>query len=198
MGGKRKLKYGVALNDADYQISKLIQGKKVICPYYNVWDKMLKRCYSKSSLKSKPSYVGCKVCEEWLTFSNFKAWMEGKDWEDRELDKDILGNGKIYSPETCIFITPRLNRFLTNSKSSRGDYRIGVDYVEEYGKYRSRCSNPFSKGKWFSLGLYLTEEEAYRAWLVKKLELCDQLLLSKDILNEKILFKVKEKVISYE
>lgn len=167
MVGKRKLKYGVALNDADYQISKLIQGKKVICPYYNVWDKMLKRCYSKSSLKSKPSYVGCKVCEEWLTFSNFKAWMEGKDWEDRELDKDILGNGKIYSPETCIFITPRLNRFLTNSKSSRGDYRIGVDYVEEYGKYRSRCSNPFSKGKWFSLGLYLTEEEAYRAWLVK-------------------------------
>ena len=73
---------------------------------------MLQRCYSESHLVRQPTYKGCSVCEEWLTFSNFKSWMEQQDWEGKQLDKDLLVyKNKIYSPETCVFVSSVINSF---------------------------------------------------------------------------------------
>jgi len=51
---------------------------------------MLTRCYYQKRLDIRPSYEECIVCEEWLTFSNFKKWTEQQDWEDKQLDKDFF------------------------------------------------------------------------------------------------------------
>ena len=79
--------YGVGINDADYTIKPTIENNRSKCMYYEKWIKMLQRCYSKSYQEKHPSYKGCSVCEEWLTFSNFKAWMETQDWKGKSLDK---------------------------------------------------------------------------------------------------------------
>lgn len=96
----RELVYGVGVDDLDYPKKKLLpNGKYSFCPYYQRWRGMIRRCYSKAQLGKNPNYEGCTVCDEWLTFSNFKSWMEKQDWEGKELDKDLLVRGnKVYSP----------------------------------------------------------------------------------------------------
>lgn len=168
-----KLVYGVAVNDANYIVSKYgyVDGKyKVIwrCQYYQRWIKMLERCYASQALNRKPSYKGCAVCDEWLTFSNFKAWMEKQDWEGKCMDKDILFEGnKVYSPETCVFVDQSVNKFLCDRAADRGDYKIGVGLSKNGNKFVARCRNPFS-GKLENLGVYDSEGGANKAWMERK------------------------------
>lgn len=39
---------------------------------YLLWTSVLSRCFDKKYLKRKPTYLGCSVSEDWLTYSNFK------------------------------------------------------------------------------------------------------------------------------
>jgi hypothetical protein len=106
----RKPVHGVGINDADYEIHPTINGKKAMCKYYRSWHSMLERCYSKKVQARQPAYKGCTVCDEWLTFSNFKSWMIKQEWQGKALDKDIRVKGnKVYSPETCMFVTAKEN-----------------------------------------------------------------------------------------
>jgi hypothetical protein len=176
-----KLVYGVGVNDLGYRTyvyeyvtengGKRIRKQVFLCKYYAVWTDMLKRCYSEKFLESRPSYIGTSVCSEWLYASEFKKWMEKQDWQDKCLDKDIIVPGsKLYSPETCAFVLPATNLFVTASNASRGEYPIGVSIHKQTGKYRADCGNPFT-GKQEYLGLFSTQEEAHEAWRKRKHEL---------------------------
>ena len=175
MAGKRTSVFGVGINDADYFTCKRIDGKLINCHYYTRWVHMLRRCYSKRCLRLQPTYVGCSVCDEWLTFSNFKSWMEKQDWQGKHLDKDLIVPGnKIYSPETCAFIEQSLNKFANDRAAARGSSMIGACYMESAGKFASGCKNPFT-GKREHLGLFKYELDAHRAWRKRKHELACQL-----------------------
>lgn len=176
MRKKNKKVYGIGINDATYQISTKIlkDGKYVVerCQFYRVWLRMLERCYSSKYQDKSPTYKGCSVCYEWLTFSNFKSWMEQQDWEGKQLDKDLKVKGnKVYSPDTCMFVHPLINSFITDSGSIRGDYMIGVSLntKSKVNPFQSSCCNPFSK-KREHLGYFKTELEAHEAWIKKKKE----------------------------
>lgn len=175
-----KLIHGKGINDADYvtQVFEDVAGsysyrkskrKSVwVCPYYRKWRGMLERCYSSKCQVKRTTYVGCSVCEEWLLFSNFKAWMQTQDWEGKHLDKDILYIGnKVYSPITCVFITKEINIFLTDSGKTRGDTLIGCSNVR--GRFKAMCSNPISKKQEY-IGYFDTEMEAHLAWKQRKHE----------------------------
>lgn len=159
---------GVGINDAKYTVKKTINHVMTICPYYRRWDSMINRCYSISNQnrKSGSMYNDCCVCNEWLTFSNFKSWMEQQDWEGKELDKDLLVyDNKIYSPETCCFVPKHINMFLTVSKKKLSDSPIGVFIKDRTDKRIKIFSSRISEdGKYKSLGVYLTKFEAHRAW----------------------------------
>lgn len=181
----RKLVYGVGINDADYVVQNketigYINGKQKqkliwICPYYAVWRNMLERCYSTKLQERRPTYKGCTVSEDWLTFSNFKAWMEKQDFEGLQLDKDLLVEGnKVYSAETCVFVTQTTNLFTVDSGAARGGWLIGVHWHKPAKKFKSMCSNPFTK-KQEHLGLFASEQEAHEAWIKRKLELAHEL-----------------------
>ena len=81
---------------------------------YNLWYSMLRRCYDIDQQKRArgKSYAECKVCERWMTLSNFAEDVQRLDgyeqWRDYHgycLDKDTLVHGnKEYSPRTCRFI----------------------------------------------------------------------------------------------
>lgn len=178
---KRKLVEGVGINDADYVIARneiLLSGKQRrtwVCPFYSKWTEMIKRCYSEKYQTNKPTYRGCTVCEEWLTFSNFKAWMESQDWKGKQLDKDLLKEGnKIYSPDYCIFVERKINMFVTDSGAARGEYMIGVHFHIPLGKFQAECRNPFIKKSEY-LGIFNTELDAHLAWKKRKHELACQL-----------------------
>lgn len=168
------MKYGVGINDADYQVSPRAGNKRITCPYYATWSGMLARCYSPVHLERRPTYVGCSVCEEWLTFSKFKAWMEVQDWEGKQLDKDLLIPGnKIYGPDTCVFVSRDLNMFVNDRAACRGNSPIGVSWYPRLGKFQASCKNPFT-GVQEYLGLYDCPEDAHEAWRQRKHELACQ------------------------
>ncbi len=175
MTGKSTKVFGAGINDADYQVSKRIGSKRQRCKFYQAWSGMLKRCYSEEYQAKRPTYKGCYVCSEWLIFSNFKRWMEAQDWQGKELDKDLIKRGnKVYSPESCCFISKALNLFLTESGLSRGAFMIGVYIDISSGKFKSSCSNQFS-GKVEHLGYFDDESSAHIAWKKRKHELACQL-----------------------
>lgn len=172
--------YGVGINDSGYVVKKwqtvsMTDGKrnrKLIwaCPYYETWKTMLSRCYSEKMQERCPTYKGCTVCDEWLRFTKFKAWMEQQEWEGKQLDKDLLivGN-KVYSPETCVFVDRVVNAFIVDSKASRGDWPIGVS-LSKSGKFKSYCCN-WTTGKMDYLGLFSCPVKAHNTWLSHKLKL---------------------------
>lgn len=181
---------GVGFNDADYAVRKNNkEGVEVwCCPYYAKWKGMLMRCYNQHALKRKPSYIDCTVCEEWLTFSNFKDWMIGEDHQGKHLDKDLLVEGnKVYSPSTCIFIGNRINTIL----NSKFDEDVGA-YQKKHNtnnKYYSVCSNPFNIEENY-IGVFDTKESANLAHKAKKVDYVKYLAKEEDNpLVTELLFK---------
>lgn len=183
---KTKLVCGVGVNDADYTIQKMAEvvdesGKKRYkllwtCPFYIRWKNLLTRCFSDKVYRKFQNYKDCTVCEEWLRFSNFKAWMESQDWEGKELDKDLLiKDNKHYCPDKCVFVSQTLNTFLTDRANNRGPWPLGVVYMKRLDKFQAACSNPFvskgEKGKLEYLGIYENADEAHEAWRKRKHEL---------------------------
>lgn len=102
--------YNVGINDVP-NIKK--RNKRA----YDLWVGVLQRCYSESYHKKQPSYIGCTVCERWLTLSNFLKDLPKIEnyefWKDNPskrvaLDKDLKGN-KHYSLESCTFVSQSTN-----------------------------------------------------------------------------------------
>lgn len=183
---ERALVFGWGINDADYHLEPVVNGKRARCPFYRKWYNMIKRCYSESRLNEYPTYRGCSVAEEWRKFSDFKRWMERQDWKDKLLDKDILINGnKIYSSKTCAFVHPIVNNFATNAGKIRGKYKIGVCFNKAKNRLQAHCSNPFTK-RVEHLGYFSDESEAHLAWALRKHELAIQLANSEYVSDPRI------------
>ena len=170
---KRKLVLGVGVNDSYYITDRTINGKRMRCPYYMKWLSMLSRCYNEKYQARQPTYAGATVCKEWLTFSVFKAWMIDQEWQGKDLDKDIINPGnKHYSPDSCCFVSGRINALLNNCSSSRGEYPQGVNFNKQRGKYQAYCNYA---GKIKHLGRFKTVNAAslryrlFKSQLVRKL-----------------------------
>ena len=181
----RKLLYGVGINDSTHQTQ--MAGKGYICPVFLKWRNMLQRCYSSLG------YKDCTVCEEWKRFSNFQLWVDSLGVDKSKLnklhlDKDLLSKGnKHYSPETCCFLPPRLNTFMTNSLQGAK----GTSYHKNRGKFVTQINNPVTK-KTEYLGYSETKEEGHVVWLKRKYELLEDLLILEDDIPELLKSKIRE------
>lgn len=145
------MKYGI--NDADYAVKD--------CPFYNRWRHLLDGVFSEVYHKRRPTYTPVTICDEWLTFSCFKSWVESSPWEGLEIDKDLF-SGVHYSPETCVMIPRVLNTFLKGSTCG-----LQGSHLHKSGKWVASCSDPLKRHTSY-LGLFLTEEEAHIAWKTRK------------------------------
>lgn len=89
---------------------------------YQDWINMLGRCYNPEVKEAYPSYQGCTVFDSWFNFQNFSEWYTEnypRDGGVYHLDKDILSSGvKIYSPSTCIFVSPFDNYQKAHAKNA--------------------------------------------------------------------------------
>lgn len=168
----------MGINDVKGSATTVVDGKRVADPYYRAWSGILTRCYSQPSLRERPTYKDCTVCEEWLLFSNFKSWMEKQDWEGKHLDKDLLVEGnKIYSPETCVFVDAAANTLFSYSEVTRGKYPLGVSYHKEKGKFSASCS---IDGKRRFIGYHSTPREAEISYLLLKADHVEKTAESQD------------------
>lgn len=81
-------------------------------PLNTVWGNMKSRCYNPAN-KNYRHYGGrgVRVCQEWVdSFESFCNWAINNGWESGlQLDKDIKGNGLLYGPNTCCFVSSKDN-----------------------------------------------------------------------------------------
>ena len=94
----------------------------------NVWYHMLYRCYSPRAKLTHPTYSECYVCAEWHNYSTFLNWYSDNYVDGFQLDKDIKIEGnKIYSPETCMLVSPKDNA----AKAQAKDYVVTTPNGDE-------------------------------------------------------------------
>lgn len=173
---KRGLIYGVGVNDLSDNESLCSGVPLSKSRSYIAWSAMIFRCYSDHNLKKHPTYKDCYVCDEWLTFSNFRKWhLTFENIDSFQLDKDIVKVGnKVYCPEFCAMVSPKTNSFVRDGGKNRGKFLIGVHFEAESSRFVSQIRNPFN-GKKQKIGRYTTEIEAHLAWRKRKHELACQL-----------------------
>lgn len=83
---------------------------------------MMDRCCSDKNVNyTTYGGRGVKVCDEWIKSSKvFCQWAVENGWKPGlNLDKDIKGNGLLYGPTTCCFVTPKVN-----NRNRRNTYRV--------------------------------------------------------------------------
>lgn len=101
---------------------------------YQLWSNMLKRCYDPND---KRGYFGkgVSVDPRWHCFADFLVDIQRlsgfQNWVNNEkfnLDKDLLGDGKTYSPYTCHFIPESVNKGLSkaNKKLINGEWVTSI------------------------------------------------------------------------
>lgn len=158
------LLYGVGTRSSN-SVDKKINQK---------WQDMLKRCYSASFLERNPTYQKAQVCEEWLIQDNFSKWLESHaHFQELELDKDILGDGTMYSPKHCLLVPHYINSSLLFKTTTTSGMPLGVskykftpkkkEYIE---RYRARIS---LTGKEIHLGAFTSKVDAHKAWQSAKI-----------------------------
>lgn len=166
--------YGVGyLGEGDYKTKENNKHTKI----YERWHSVMQRCYDPKWHIKQPTYIGCKVAEEWYNFQNFAQWFEENYYEIEgkimDLDKDILIKGnKIYSPDTCVFVPQEINKLFIKSDITRGNLPIGVSYDKPRRKYKAQYS---MNGQKTYIGLYNTPEEAFQAYKQFKENLIQEL-----------------------
>ena len=159
---KKTLIYGHGINDYEGRVKI---GKEHLKSYH-LWTAMLERCYDKTQRKTSITYDGCSVCDEWLKFSNFKAWYEKNYKEGYALDKDILYRGnKEYSPNKCVYVPKFINSLLSARARDRGKCVIGVKKSQGGKCFEAQISR---YGKVYNLGRYKTEIEAFNVFKREK------------------------------
>ncbi len=161
---------------------------------YLVWKGILERCYS--NYRSRPTYNGCAICDEWMNFQIFGDWYDlnydeflMKDWH---LDKDILFAGnKIYSPNTCCFVPKEINALFKTNNIVNSIYGDGV-----YKKKNRFVSMIGIFGKRIHLGSFLTHNEAFEVYKNNKKSYIIHVAnlwkdkISVDVYNSMIAYKI--------
>lgn len=108
-------------------------------PVYQAWTNMLSRCYN-PDYNHRISYDGCSVHPDWHCYQAFAEWyineLKYTGWEGRNyLDKDILGDGTLYSKDTCCLVPMLINVSITSTQSgkyARGTIKSGNGFITAF------------------------------------------------------------------
>ena len=185
------LVFGFGENDADYVVRKRVNGKTVTCKAYQAWVNMLSRVYNEKSRHVWITYTGSSVCDEWRSFMKFKGWYDENFVDGWHIDKDVLSDCRVYSPESCIFIPVWINNFITRNRREKFKLPIGVYFDKRTKKYQAHCYDSINK-KQECIGRFSSKEEAHNEWKKKKLEVARTLRGSMDSIDIRIYGRIIE------
>lgn len=133
---------------------------------YQCWIRILERCYCPKHKIRYPTYINCTVDDEWINFQHFAMWHSKQiKQEGWHLDKDIIKKGnKVYGPQFCVFVPPRINTIFVNALARRGMNPIGVYYKKDKVRPKPYTATCYVDGKTVHLGYYSTADEAFFAY----------------------------------
>lgn len=123
-------------------------------PLLNIWSGMIQRCTNpKASGYNNYGGRGVMVCDEWLyNYKHFYDWAMGNGWaKEFQLDKDTKGDGLLYSPETCCFVTRKQNNRATSRNINitfNGHTKCLTDWANEIGINYTTLHVRIFKNKW--------------------------------------------------
>lgn len=177
--------YGIGVNDANY-VTQPRHGER--CPYYEKWHSMLRRCYSQVQQARKWGTERIEVCRDWHSFMAFRHWMRQQGWFGLCLDKDWLGSGTLYSPNTCAFVPHGVNSALLEPVV--GDHPLGVSEKFDDGRLHVFISQIYISGRKVHLGVYQTAESAHNAWKTAKIANLEKLLSKYPALDKRVCERV--------
>lgn len=114
----------------------------------NIYYAMISRCHIPTDTGYK--YYGgrgVKVCDEWRNNPQlFFDWAVENGWEPGlELDKDKIGDGLLYSPQTCCFLT-NLENMRHKRNSVKTEY-MGKDICISELREIIGCSHTYIKSR---------------------------------------------------
>lgn len=131
---------------------------------YKVWQSMIHRCYRKKTQDRQPSYIGCTVVKEWHSYQIFAKWFDDNYIEGMCLDKDIKQAGKknkVYSPETCSFVTLADNTTEAHAKKYMFVSPVGeVTYIYNLSEFCVK--NNLGRGNMGSV--HRGERKQHKGW----------------------------------
>lgn len=140
---------------------------------YCYWGNMATRCNNTNYSDKYPTYQEATMSTGFKDYNYFVEWCRSQPEFFKDfwvLDKDILvPNNKVYSENTCCFIPPQINGFLTMRKSFVRDLPTGVSWCHSEGKYKTCCAN--LDGKNMTVGRFSDSETAFDAYVKTKNEL---------------------------
>ena len=191
MGRPRSVVKGFGINDADYVVGPVVNGKRVMCKAYNTWSGIINMCYSEEHQKKHQTYIGVTVCDEWRSFMSFRKWWLENYVDGWIMNKGLLSDNVQYSPDNCLYVPCWLNLFTNGSAAIRGKHPIGVTFDKGSDLFVARCSNP-STGRKAVIGRFKTPEAAHLAWRARKLEYASQMKNEMDAIDERIYPRVVE------
>lgn len=187
---KKALVEGRGYNDCQIVLTEYEYG--IVA--YTTWRNMFRRCYNKSWHKKFPNYSGCSVCKKWWSLSTFIDWFKKNYKEGYQLDKDILVcNNKIYSPDTCCYVPPEINKLVMQYKSFSKESPQGVRKTLS-GRYEARIKVHEHD---IHLGTYDDESKAISAYKKAKKNMIAE--MANDFFSEgKISEKVYDALLNFE
>lgn len=150
-------------------------GEKPPKGLYGYWVRMFSRCYNPTELNKErnANYRKVFVSEEFHCFQRFAQWaLSQSNFRDGlTLDKDLLGNGLLYSPECCSFLPAEINIFL--SDKAGGKHGKGVNEITPKPNTNDTVgyiARVHYKGVREYLGFFRTPSEAFAAYKTRKEE----------------------------
>ncbi len=142
---------------------EVFNGKTRSTRTFQNWSGMLQR------VKSDPYYIGVSISDMFYDYDLFYEWATKQkgflEVDDNgklyHLDKDIVGNGKIYSEDVCVFVPNEINNMVKSSGVS--NLPIGVNYADRSGKHFTATCGYL--GCVFQLGTRNNVEHAHGLYL---------------------------------
>lgn len=153
--------YGVGYFGSGHHISS-VNGKTT--KTYQAWFNMILRCYCPYELNKSPSYINVNVCTLWHNFQNFATWYENNHKNGHQIDKDIKQRGilnKVYSPETCVFVTQRKNAIEAQAKHYMMNCPNGI--LHEIYDMKEFCRGTDLDNRGMS-AVHTGKRQTYKGW----------------------------------
>lgn len=124
---------------------------------------MKTRCYNQNTEVFKNyGAAGIDICDEWYTSTeNFILWALANSYQD-DLTIDRIENSKGYNPSNCRWVTKEVQARNTRQlmSTNTSGYR-GVSWNNAANKWQADIR---VKGKTIYLGVYMTKEDAAKAY----------------------------------